>query len=85
MKFGILGEAKIAREYVVPALINAGHEVTVVGRRLPGQTALPAIYGDAIETDYESLIPSFCDGEVASSPLVEGSVPITKVVVPQVA
>jgi len=25
MKFGILGEAKIAREHVVPAIINAGH------------------------------------------------------------
>ena len=56
MKFGILGEAKIAREHVVPAIINAGHEVTHVGRRKPGQSALPAIYGDAIETDYESLI-----------------------------
>ena len=48
MKFGILGEAKIAREHVVPAIINAGHEVTHVGRRKPGQSALPAIYGDAI-------------------------------------
>jgi predicted dehydrogenase len=56
MKFGILGEAKIAREHVVPAIINAGHEVTHVGRRKPGQAALPAIYGNAIETDYESLI-----------------------------
>ena len=56
MKFGILGEAKIAREHVVPAIINAGHQVTHVGRRKPGQETLPKIYGDAIETDYESLI-----------------------------
>ena len=56
MKFGILGEAKIAREHVVPAIINAGHEVTHVGRRKPGQSALPEIYGDAIETDYETII-----------------------------
>ena len=56
MKFGILGEAKIAREHVVPAIIKAGHEVTHVGRRNPGQAALPKIYGNAIETDYESLI-----------------------------
>ena len=56
MKFGILGEAKIAREYVVPAILNAGHEVTHVGRRTPGQRSLPKIYGNAIETDYESLI-----------------------------
>ena len=56
MKFGILGEAKIAREYIVPAIIAAGHEVTHVGRRNPGQTALPEIYKDAEETDYESLL-----------------------------
>ena len=56
MKFGILGEAKIAREYVVPAILNAGHEVTHVGRRTPGQGSLPKIYENAIETDYESLI-----------------------------
>ena len=56
MKFGILGEAKIAREHVVPAILNAGHEVTHVGRRDPGKVALPDVYGDAIETDYESLI-----------------------------
>ena len=56
MKFGILGEAKIAREYVVPAILNAGHEVTHVGRRTPEQGVLPKIYGNATETDYESLI-----------------------------
>ena len=56
MKFGILGEAKIAREHVVPAILNAGHEVTHVGRRDPGKVALPDVYGDAKETDYESLI-----------------------------
>ena len=53
MNFGILGEAKIAREHVVPAILNAGHKVTHVGRRNPGQAALPEIYGNAIETDYE--------------------------------
>ena len=56
MNFGILGEAKIAREHVVPAILNAGHKVTHVGRRIPGQAALPKIYGNAIETDYETLI-----------------------------
>ena len=49
MKFGILGEAKIAREHVVPAILNAGHEVTHVGRRDPGKVALPDVYGDAIK------------------------------------
>ena len=56
MNFGILGEAKIAREHVVPAILNAGHKVTHVGRRVPGEKALPKIYGNAIETDYDNLI-----------------------------
>ena len=32
MKFGILGEAKIAREWLVPAILDAGHEVTHIGQ-----------------------------------------------------
>ena len=56
MKFGILGEAKIAREHIVPAILAAGHEVTHVGRRSPGQIPLPSVYKDAIETDYDSLL-----------------------------
>ena len=56
MRFGILGEAKIAREWLVPAIIDAGHEVTHLGRRNPGQESLPEIYQDVIETDYESLL-----------------------------
>ena len=35
---------------------NAGHEVTHLGRRNPGQESLPEIYKDVIETDYESLL-----------------------------
>ena len=56
MKFGILGEAKIAREWLVPAILDAGHEVTHLGRRNPNQESLPEIYQDVIETDYESLL-----------------------------
>ena len=56
MRFGILGEAKIARELLVPAIIEAGHEVTHLGRRNPGQQSLPEIYQDVIETDYEGLL-----------------------------
>ena len=40
MRFGILGEAKIAREWLVPAIIEAGHEVTHLGRRNPSQEAV---------------------------------------------
>ena len=56
MKFGILGEAKIAREWLVPAILDAGHEVTHIGRRKPGKETLHSIYKGAIETDYESLL-----------------------------
>jgi len=56
MKFGILGEAKIAREWLVPAILDAGHEVTHIGRRNPGKEPLPSIYKGAIETDYKSLL-----------------------------
>jgi len=56
MKFGILGEAKIAREWLVPAILDAGHEVTHIGRRSPGKETLHSIYKSAIETDYESLL-----------------------------
>ena len=56
MRFGILGEAKIAREWLVPAIIEAGHEVTHLGRRNPGQKSLPEVYQDVIESDYESLL-----------------------------
>jgi len=56
MRFGILGEAKIAREWLVPAIIESGHEVTHLGRRNPGQESLPEIYQDVIETNYEGLL-----------------------------
>ena len=56
MKFGILGEAKIAREHIVPAILATGHKVTHIGRRNPGQVPLPNIYKDTIETDYDSLL-----------------------------
>ena len=55
MRFGILGEAKIAR-VVVPAIIESGHEVTHLGRRNPSQEPLPYVYQNIIETDYLSLL-----------------------------
>ena len=33
MRFGVLGDAKIGREKLLPAIRAAGHEVTHVGRR----------------------------------------------------
>jgi len=56
MKFGILGEAKIARNYLAPAILEAGHEITHIGRRNPTQKKLPEIYQDAVETSYDDLL-----------------------------
>ena len=39
MRFGILGDAKIAREKLRPAIEAAGHQVTHIGRRDPSQGA----------------------------------------------
>ena len=35
MRFGILGDAKIARQKLVPAMRKAGHEIVCLGRRNP--------------------------------------------------
>ena len=35
MRFGILGDAKIARNKLVPAIRAAGHEIICLGRRNP--------------------------------------------------
>ena len=56
MKFGILGEAKIARNYLAPAILEAGQEITHIGRRNPTQKKLPEIYQDAVETSYDDLL-----------------------------
>ncbi len=56
MKFGILGEAKIARNYLAPAILEAGHEITHIGRRNLTQKKLPEIYQDAVETSYDDLL-----------------------------
>ncbi len=56
MRFGILGEAKIARTWLVPAILEAGHEVSHLGRRIPSQRPLPEIYNNVIEVDYDALL-----------------------------
>ena len=56
MRFGVLGDAKIAREMLLPAIRAAGHEVTHLGRRQANADADP-VWGDVIVTDYDlSLI-----------------------------
>ncbi|HIE77714.1 MAG TPA: Gfo/Idh/MocA family oxidoreductase [Candidatus Thioglobus sp.] len=56
MRFGILGEAKIAREWVAPAILEAGHEISHIGRRKPGKKVLPEIYNSTFEVGYEELL-----------------------------
>jgi predicted dehydrogenase len=56
MKFGVLGEAKIAREWVSPAILEAGHEISHIGRREPSKEILPEIYNNSIEVNYEELL-----------------------------
>ena len=55
MKFGILGDAKIAREKMKSAIIAAGHEITHIGRRKPSDGADP-MWGDVSVVSYEALL-----------------------------
>lgn len=55
MRFGILGDAKIAREKLRPAIVAAGHEITHIGRRNPLRGA-DAIWGEAKVVSYENLL-----------------------------
>ena len=55
MRFGVLGDAKIARQKLLPAIQKAGHQVTHLGRRDAMMGADP-IWGDVAVMDYEALI-----------------------------
>ena len=55
MRFGVLGDAKIAREKLLPAIRAAGYEVTHVGRRDPN-AGIDPVWGDAVVCDYDALV-----------------------------
>ena len=55
MKFGVLGDAKIAREKLLPAISAAGHEVTHLGRRDPSGGPDP-VWGDVRVSSYEDML-----------------------------
>ena len=55
MRFGILGDANIARRNLRPAILNAGHQITAIGRRNPDE-GLDPIWEGVRVTDYESLL-----------------------------
>ncbi|MEL0303927.1 MAG: Gfo/Idh/MocA family oxidoreductase, partial [Rhodobiaceae bacterium] len=57
MRFGILGDAKIAREKLLPAIRGAGHEVTHIGRRDASAGADP-VWGEVTVCSYDDLLAS---------------------------
>lgn len=55
MRFGILGDAKIARQALRQAILAAGHEITAVGRR-DANAGCDPIWGDVSVKTYEGLL-----------------------------
>ena len=56
MKFGVLGDAKIAREKVIPAIRIAGHDVIALGRRTPDAKMDDPVYDGVVQTDYDGVL-----------------------------
>ena len=55
MKFGVLGDAKIARTKLLPAIRAAGHEVVHVGRR-DAAAGVDPVWGDVSVSTYEEML-----------------------------
>ena len=55
MQFGVLGDAKIARTKLLPAIRAAGHEVTHLGRR-DASTGADPVSGPVPVASYEGLL-----------------------------
>jgi len=58
LRFGILGNAKIAREQLCPAILDAGHQVYALatGSTKPTQDWVDLFGVEVIYTDYEQLL-----------------------------
>ena len=56
MRFGLLGDAKIAREMLVPAIRKAGGEVVHLGRRDPDIPSDPDIWQGVQTGSYEDVL-----------------------------
>jgi len=56
MRFGLLGDAKIAREKLVPALRNAGCEIVHLGRRDPAEPSAHDIWQGVKTGSYEDVL-----------------------------
>ena len=55
MRFGIFGDAKIARTNLLPAIRAAGHEVVHIGRRNASSRADP-VWGDVAVSSYAEML-----------------------------
>lgn len=55
MRFGILGDAKIARERLRPAILNAGHDIIAIGRR-DETKPLSEIWGNNPVASYDNVL-----------------------------
>ena len=58
MRFGILGDAKIARNRLRPAILSAGHVITAIGRRDPSKGAGQQVTFPACD-QYELMVTDF--------------------------
>ncbi len=56
MRFGILGDAKIARQMLVPAMRNAGAEIVCLGRRNPDQPVSDPVWQGIEQTTYDDML-----------------------------
>ena len=57
MRFGILGDAKIARQMLlVPAMRNAGAEIVCLGRRNPDQPVSHPVWQGIEQTTYDDML-----------------------------
>ncbi len=56
MRFGILGDAKIARQKLIPAIRAAGHEIVCLGRRDPSQLATDDIWQGVRQASYDEML-----------------------------
>ena len=56
MRFGILGDAKIARQMLVPAMRNAGAEIVCLGRRNPDQPVSDPVWQGIEKTTYDDML-----------------------------
>ena len=56
MRFGILGDAKIAREKLLPAMRKGGHEIIHLAKRDISQPVDRSVWQDIKISSYEDML-----------------------------